>query len=177
MTKTKTLSWGQCKIIVRKIGKKSAKWLLFPIPVEDSTQLEATKGAKKEAKIEGGENEAVRYDKNTYSLAANVRIAPEQPKPVVDHDGSVDGEYEVVVVPENPKAIAIKIDRSTISAGPSFNASEGIIQEYTWDALKPDSGDTVKYGIATLKETEGVIEDVEFEEIEIDEDDEGDDLE
>lgn len=157
MAQTKTLSWGKCTIFVRKLGKEIKKWIKIPTPVEDSTQLNPTKGDKKEAKIEGGDNEAVRYNKNTYDLTASIRIAPEQPKPVVDHDGIIGGEYEVVVAPEDPAAIAIKIDRSVMSAGPSFTAAEGIIQEYTWDALKPEEGDTVKYGIAKVTDTEGDI--------------------
>lgn len=169
MAQTKTLSWGECCIYVRKLAQEAAKWIKFPTPVEDSTQLEPTKGDKKEAKIEGGDNEAVRYGKNTYALNCNVRIAPEQPKPVVDHDGIISGEYEVIVVPEDPAAIAIKIDRSVMSAGPSFNASDGIIQEYTWDALKPESGDTVKYGLAKVSsDVESGIT-IEFTEQEVNE--------
>lgn len=61
-----TISWGRPKIEVKKVGE--SEWKVFATPVEDSTQLETTQGDKLEAKIEGGENEAVRYKSNTYQL-------------------------------------------------------------------------------------------------------------
>ena len=50
-------------------------WIDIPTPVENSTKLTPTKGAKKEAKIEGGENEAVKYAANTYTFEFEIRAA------------------------------------------------------------------------------------------------------
>ena len=65
------LSWGKCTIKIGKLqssGEAPSSWIDIPTPVENSTKLTPTKGAKKEAKIEGGENEAVKY-------AANVSVS------------------------------------------------------------------------------------------------------
>lgn len=65
------LSWGKCTIKIGKLqssGEAPSSWIDIPTPVENSTKLTPTKGAKKEAKIEGGENEAVKYAANTYTF-------------------------------------------------------------------------------------------------------------
>lgn len=52
------LSWGKCTIKIGKLqssGEAPSSWIDIPTPVENSTKLTPTKGAKKEAKIEGGE--------------------------------------------------------------------------------------------------------------------------
>ncbi|MEQ2602876.1 hypothetical protein [Phocaeicola vulgatus] len=68
------LSWGKCTIKIGKLqssGEAPSSWIDIPTPVENSTKLTPTKGAKKEAKIEGGENEAVKYaaDNITFRFA------------------------------------------------------------------------------------------------------------
>ena len=163
----KTLSWGKCWIYVRKLvsGTASDKWIKFPIPVEDSTNLTPTKGDKQEATVEGGEAEAVKYKKNKYALTTQIRIAPEQPKPLSDDDGVIDGSYEVIVRPELEGAIALKIDNATLSASPEFNTANGIVVEYTADAVKPSKGNTVKFGTVTVTGEDTDSETPTFKEI------------
>ena len=72
------LSWGKCKIWIGKLGDSDtppSSWTEVPTPVENSTVLTGTKGDKTEAKVEGGEVEAVKYGKNTYTLTFNIRAA------------------------------------------------------------------------------------------------------
>ena len=75
------LSWGKPTIEFGKCGANGAApttWTeLAYDPVESSTKLTPTKGEKKEAKVEGGENEAVKYARNTYAfeLRANTLSA------------------------------------------------------------------------------------------------------
>ena len=48
------LSWGKCTIKIGKrqsSGEAPSSWIDIPTPVENSTKLTPTKGAKKEAKI------------------------------------------------------------------------------------------------------------------------------
>ena len=69
------LGWGKPRILVKDLDATGAAWEELPTPVENSTQLATTKGDKQEAKIEGGENEDVKYGKNTYALTFNIRAA------------------------------------------------------------------------------------------------------
>lgn len=89
------LSWGKCTIKIGKLqssGEAPSSWIDIPTPVENSTKLTPTKGAKKEAKIEGGENEAVKYAANTYTFEFEIRAGKGRRKPVEDTDGVITGE-------------------------------------------------------------------------------------
>ncbi len=141
---TVTISWGKPKIEVKKLGTEPVEWQEFATPVESSTQLTTTQGEKMEAKIEGGENEAVKYKKNTYQLVFNVRQVPERTDPIVDSDGVVEDEYSVRVTPENAEALGILIDRSSVNVQKTFEANGGLVKVYTFDVLKPETGDAVK---------------------------------
>ena len=50
------IGWGKCRIFVKDLDTTGAKYRELPTPIEGSTSLEATKGDKQEAKIEGGQN-------------------------------------------------------------------------------------------------------------------------
>ena len=142
---TVTVSWGQPKIEVKKLGQEpDASWEVFATPVEGTTQLTTTQGDKIEAKIEGGENEAVKYKKNTYQLVFNVRQVPERTDPIVDSDGVVTDEYAVRVTPENPEALGVQIDRTSVNVQKTYDAENGLVKVYTFDVLKPQTGDAVK---------------------------------
>ena len=142
---TVTVSWGQPKIEVKKLGQEpEASWEVFATPVEGTTQLTTTQGDKIEAKIEGGENEAVKYKKNTYQLVFNMRQVPERTDPITDSEGVVEDEYSVRVTPENPEALGVLIDRSSVNVQKTYDAENGLVKVYTFDVLKPQTGDAVK---------------------------------
>lgn len=147
----KILSWGKNRLVTRKKGGTS--WQEWNTPIQNTTTVNTTKGEKKEAKIEGGENEAVKYGKNTYQLQAGIRLGAKDKKPVADNDGVVDGEYEVAVIPENITAPGIYINSCCISLEDTFSTEEGIQLTYAFDALTADEGDQLKYGTFTITET------------------------
>lgn len=142
------LSWGKPSIEFGKCGLNSAApavWNKLPCdPVLNSTKLTPTKGEKKEAKVEGGENEDVRYAKNTFTFEFEVRAALGRTKPIPDSDGVVDGEWGVRLTPEDPACEGILIERSRVSMEETFDTEEGKKWKYTFDVLKPNTGDQVK---------------------------------
>ena len=131
------ISWGKCSIYIKDLETTGAKWKKIPTPIEDSTELTTEKGDKLEAKIEGGENEDVKYKRNTYTLAYGIRRMKNRVMPFADVDGVIDHQYAVAVVPEDPNAPACLIDKT-----------------YTHDVLKPDSGNAVKWGTITVGEAD-----------------------
>ena len=145
MADTITIGWGKPKIEVKKAGEST--WEEFATPVEDTTQLETTQGDKLEATVEGGENEAVKYKANTYQLTFNVRQAPERTDPIADVDGVVADEYAVRVTPENATAIGITIDRAAVNVQTTFSSADGLVKVYTFDVLKPTTGNQIKLGV------------------------------
>lgn len=148
-------SWGKPRIIVKKTGDTSAKYIEFYTPVESTTQLSTTKGDKKEAKIEGGENEAVKFNKNTYALEAQIRIGLEdgnkvRKKPIDDSDGVIDGEYELWLQPENAQGLGLHMEKCNISLEDSYTAEDGILLTYTFDAVKASGHDQIEWGVVTI---------------------------
>lgn len=144
------LSWGKPTIKIGKLqanGEAPQSWIDIPTPVENSTKLTPTKGKKVEAKVEGGDNEDVRYGKNTYAFEFEIRAAKGRKKPVEDDDGVIDGEYAVKLRPEDPTIEGIIIDRGTLSMEPTYDTENGTKWKYTLDAVKPKTGNTVKFEV------------------------------
>lgn len=153
------LSWGKCRLFTKNLDVEGAKWKEWPTPAENSTTLETSKGDKKEAKIEGGENEDVRYSKSTYVLNANIRAAKGRKKPIADSDGIIPHNYAVAIQPEDAEAVGIMIDKSKPSVADTFSTEEGAVWEYAFDALKPETGDQVKMGTVKVETgTDGALE-------------------
>lgn len=142
------LSWGKPTIEFGKCGANGAAptaWTKLTCdPVEGSTKLTPTKGEKKEAKVEGGENEAVKYGKNTYAFEFEIRAAKGRENPIPDVDGVVEGEYAFRLTPEDATCEGIKIDRSVVSVEETYDTAEGKKWKYTVDVLKPATGAQVK---------------------------------
>ena len=150
-----SLSWGKCIIFIKKLGTGGGNWKKLATPVEDSTNLTPTQGDKLEAKIEGGENEAVKYKKNTYQLVYNIRKAGSRKQPVPTSDGVVSGEYAVILAPEDLTTDGFYIERSSVNVQDNFTTAEGAIWAITHDALTPSTAgtNTVKWGKVTLGTT------------------------
>lgn len=143
------IAWGKPRIFVKDADTQGAAWKELPTPEEDSTQLSAQKGDKLEAKIEGGENEDVKYKRSTYTLAFNIRKAKDREAPFPSVDGVVNNHYAVMLQPEDPTVEGFSIESSTVSVDETFSAAEGAKWEITMEAVKATSGDTVKWGIVT----------------------------
>lgn len=141
----KILGWGKCKIKIEAIAGSGATVVegsdgFFPTPVEGSTSLSTTKGDKKEAKIEGGANEGVKYGRNSYMLEFNIRRVKGRTFPVTDLDGVVDGMFKVTVIPEDESAPGVQIKCGVVSTEDGFDTTEGGTIKFTVDSLIPEDG-------------------------------------
>ena len=141
------LSWGKCRIFVKNADVTGAKWYELATPVEDSTNLAPTKGDKLEAKIEGGDNEDVKYKRSTYELTYNIRKAKGRLAPFPSVDGLVDDHFGLILVAE------VYFQKSTVSVDDTFTAGDGAIWEITHDAVVATTGNTVKWGTVTITTT------------------------
>ena len=158
------IGWGKCRILVSKLSTSGTPttWTEVPTPVEDSTELTTTKGDKTEAKLEGGANEDVKYGRNTYALAYQIRVAKDKTMPFEAEDGVVQGEYAVAVQPEDKDVPGIMIEKSVVSAEDTFSTAEGGAIIYTHDALQPAEGSQVKWGKIAVTESGGTISEVKL---------------
>ena len=74
------LSWGKCTIKIGKLqssGEAPSSWIDIPTPVENSTKLTPTKGAKKEAKVEKTRLSSMRQTPIRLSLKSGLAKAVE----------------------------------------------------------------------------------------------------
>ena len=152
------VDWGKPRIWVKDVDTTGAKWYELPTPVEDSTQLVPTKGEKKEAKIEGGDNEDVLYKKSTYTLSFNIRklrnsdgTMRKAPFPV--EDGIVTNRFAVMLQPEDPQCEGFYIESTTVGVDDTYTAADGAMWQCQLDALVASTGDTVKWGLVEFNGT------------------------
>lgn len=146
------IGWGRPTIVISKLddNRDTTTWEEVPTPAEDTTILTTTKGDKTEAKLEGGANEDVKYGRNTYALAYKIRVAKGKTMPFSALDGVVEGEYAVAVQPEDPSVPGIMIKKSVVSAEDTYSTAEGGAIIYTHDALQPNEGSQVEWGVITI---------------------------
>ena len=141
MAKTVSLSWGKPTLKVWQIaadGTTTGEGTTLPTPIEDSTELQSEKGDKMEAKVEGGENEAVKYKRNTYTLVFNIRRAKGRTLPFEINDGLVSGNYKVQLIPEDDTTPGFTLNSGVVSINETWTAADGGIWEVTVDATRPD---------------------------------------
>lgn len=145
----KRLMWGKAlAAIAKKTGTTYGEFKVLPEIVENSTSLTTTKGEKKEAKVEGGGVEAVRYSKNTYGLVLDIRRGKVGDEiitfPFEEVDGVVDGIYYLRVQPEDKEAGGISVEEVIISTEDTFTPAEGAIKRITFDFIKHEVGEDGK---------------------------------
>ena len=169
----KPIGWGKCSIIVKDLDTPSAKWIKLPTPKENTTKLTPTKGDKKEAPIEGGENEAVKYSANKYVLEYVLRRVAGRKKPFNDTNGIIQNRFAVFVQPEDITVPGPRIDETVVSLADEFSTEEGGILTYNHDALKPDTGNIVKWytttkDLSTIKEGAQIADsDITFVDVDV----------
>ena len=153
-----TISWGKPKLWLAKLANGvPTTWKAVPTPADGTTQLNTTKGEKKEAKIEGGEVEAVKYNRNNFSLEFIIRALGGREKLAEDDDGVIAGEYALKLQPEDPSVTGLYIPRGVLSFEPSYTAADGVQWKYTLDALVPEdtSLKSVNFQVITDPTTAG----------------------
>ena len=143
------IAWGKPRLFTKNADVLGSSWSELPTPVEDSTELTPTKGDKLEAKIEGGENEDVKYKRSTYNLVFNIRKAKDREAPFPSVDGIVSDHFAIMLQPEDPTVEGFYIEASTVSVDETFTASDGAMWQVTMEAVKAQTGNTVKWGIVT----------------------------
>lgn len=141
--------WGKAPSAIAK-KKTDGTYEAFkrlPECVENALNLTTTKGEKKEAKVEGGGVEAVRYVKNTYALSMSFRRGSVDGQPVKfpfeddEIDGVVAGVYYLRVQPEDKTSGGLSVKEVVISTEDTYTASDGAIKVVTFDFIKPQENE------------------------------------
>lgn len=155
MNKTDKIGWGKPGIYLKNLDKDGSGWEESPTPADQTTKLTPTKGEKKEALLEGGDPEDVKYGRNKYALEYQIRRTSKKKMPIAHEDGVVEDHYAVVVVPENNTAPGPYIPNSVVSVDDAFTTADGGTDLYQHDAVKPeDGGKKVRWGQFTVTKDE-----------------------
>ena len=147
------ISWGKPQSItatpITDTGATGGGAL--PTPVEGSSELTTEKGDKMEATIEGGEAEAVKYKASKYTFVCQVRFGKDRTMPIDGTDGVVPGEWSLALVPDETGAPGFTIHRCVCSYEDSWTAEDGGIRTYTFESLKPASGNQITWAAAAAQ--------------------------
>lgn len=143
------ISWGIPTIKVYKYNGATAGStpITFPTPVEGSTQLSSEKGDKMEARVEGGEAEAIKYKRGKYALTLQIRRGAGRQMPIKGVDGVVQGEWKVELEPEqkNEGAPGFTIQKAVCSYEDTYTSEDGAIRTYTFESLKSGDGSQIDW--------------------------------
>ena len=144
-----TILWGKPTITITAVGTSTdnSANLTVPTPVADSTQLSTETGDRHTADIEGGGYEAIRYDKNSFTLEFAVRFATGRTMPFEDksHDGVITGNYSVAVTSEETGAPTMTMNLCHARYEDEYNADDGARRHYYCESVVPDSGDQITW--------------------------------
>ena len=142
------LTWGKPKIeicaFVAGVMPVSPVWTALPASKQDSTKLSTAKGSKTEMKEEGGGLIDVRFDKNGYTLETEILLQKGASKPISDVDGVVAENYAVRLTPEDDTLQGFIIDKASVQVEETWNAKDGTVLKYSFEALKPATGNLLK---------------------------------
>ncbi len=163
------LSWGKPRIFVKDLDTTGAKWKELNTPVEDSTELQVTKGDKMEAPIEGGENEEVKYKDGEYAVVYNIRKYKNRAVPIPNKNGVASKHYGFILQPEDSENVGFYIEKTTVTVDDTFTAADGAIWAIQHDAIAATSGNTVKWGTVEISES-GSTTSITFTETQLAED-------
>lgn len=142
------LNWGKPKLeiapYVNGALPASPVWETLPESKEGTTKLTTTKGTKTEAKDEGGDIIDTRYTKNSYSFETEIFVKRDDDKPIVDADGVITTNYAFRLTPEDDTLDGYLMEKCSVSVEELWSAADGSTLKYTFDGLKPATGNTLK---------------------------------
>lgn len=122
-------------------------WTTLPTPKEDSTSLETNEGTDLEAREEGGEVVDRIGQASSYALSFELFKKKGDAFPMSEDEsrGIVSGEYAIRVTSDiDSEAPGYQIDRASVKTARLYSAGDTYRKQYTFSALKPTNGDTVK---------------------------------
>ena len=142
--------WGKPTFPATAVGGAAADRssnLDIPTPVEGSTALNTEAGDKHEALVEGGGNEAVRYDRSKFTFEFSVRFAAGRTMPFEDksHDGVITGTYGFTIKGEDTASPVMSIAEAQVRYEDEMSLTDGAARHYYAESLVPETGDQITW--------------------------------
>lgn len=156
-----SFNWGKPTLFIKNLSIAGSKFKKLPTPIEDSTELTPNEGEKIDGTVEGGEIEVSRTKKSTYEFGYNIRKLAGRKPPFKTVDGVTNHEFAILLMPEDNNADGIYIERSAARVAEPYTPGEGGRWNVLHSALKPTSGNTVKWGKVIVSGNEVLFEENE----------------
>jgi len=142
------LSWGKPLLeiapYVNGVLPATPTWTALAESKENTTKLTTTKGTKKVAKGEGGSIVDIKYLANEYTFETEIFVKRGDDKPIEDSDGVVVDNYAFRLTPEDSTLEGYLMEKAKVHVEEMWSSEEGKLWKYTFDGMKPASGDTLK---------------------------------
>lgn len=141
------LSWGKPKVEFGKSVNRgqATEWEVMPEIVQGTAQLTTTEGTLVEATEEGGNVVDSYRPASRFQFSCEVFVKKGDAKPIdTNDDGVIVENYSVRMTPEDAENEGFVIDNSNVSMTQTWNSSDGMRLRYTFDAIKPAEGKTLK---------------------------------
>lgn len=142
------LSWGKptVEIVLSNAGAIPATpvWVALPDIKDGSSKLTPTKGTKLTATAEGGDLVDVRYPKNSFAFECEVFVKKGDTRPIADADGLIIPSYCIRLTPEDNTQEGWIMENTSVSCDESWSSAEGKMLKYTFEGLKPATGNMLK---------------------------------
>lgn len=128
-------------------GVPDGEWIEIDTPREDTSSLETSEVSDLEAIEDGGEVVDRISLPSSYSFTFELYRKKGEPFPLSEKEsrGVVSGEYAIRVTSEvDSEAPGFQIDRCSVKTARRYSSGDTYRKQYTFSALKPASGDTIK---------------------------------
>ena len=136
-------------------GVPNGEWIDLDTPKEDTSSLETAEGSDLEAVEDGGEVVDRISLPSSYSFTFELFKKKGEAMPLSDREsrGVVNGEFAIRVTSDvDSEAPGFKMDRCVVKTARRYSPSDTYRKQYTFYALKPANGETIKEVENTLLE-------------------------
>jgi hypothetical protein len=140
------LGWGGMNIEIAPLtdGTPGTYAALDKKPVLDSFNLDSEDGNELAAQYEGGDYADYKRLANRPFIEFDRFVERGTTKPIPDHDGVIDSEYAIRVIPEDTTLEGRQMLRCSVTVKELWTSASGIKLHYVFRGLRPETGDVLQ---------------------------------
>jgi len=139
------LSWGKPTVEIGvSTGAAATTFTSLPDIKEGTAKLTTTPGNTLKATAEGGALIDVRKNVNSSVFECEIFVKKGATKPIADADGVILTNHTLRLTPEDVTLEGFIMDYTSVSVVETWSSQDGKIWKYTFEGLKPTTGNILK---------------------------------